>query len=180
MTLRTRLLFGSGLVGLCLLVVSVTTVMTLVGVSQSMDHIEEEYEEHGSIGTIREMLRTAHALVNIQATDHLAVIKILERTLTLLDAYLSSQFSQEVSSDEHQAEELATAQQARTLVTQIQSEFLISPINTTKIDTQFTEADQLLTALFGDTDEQISHVGGQADTRLRYGLFSSVLRSSRG
>lgn len=164
------MIVGSGLVGFCLLLVMVTTIVTLVAMSHSIEQIEEEYEERTEIGRIRELVGTAGALLNASTPDRTAAVKALGRAEKVLDNYIASQASQEAGDDVHQAEELEEAEEVAELIEQLRTALAVEPFNQVVTVEAFSRVDHKLGDLIGQTDDQVSNADSLADRELRYGL----------
>ena len=177
MTLRARMIVGSGLVGLCLLLVMVTTIVTLIGMSRSIEQIQEEYEERGEIGRVRELVGTANALLDATTPDPSGSAQALARAEDVLSAYIDSQASQVAGELSHQEEETAEAVDVREAITALRQSIQQQPTDRRGTDRAFETVDEQLAELIGQTDEQVTHADSRADRELRYGLtmFGSAM-----
>jgi signal transduction histidine kinase len=164
------MIVGSGLVGFCLLLVMVTTIVTLVGMSRSVEQIEEEYEERAEIGRVRELVGTASALLQAKTPDNSASAQALGRADNVLTAYIKSQSSQEAGNEEHQAEEIEEAKEVVELIEGLRLALAREPFDRAATIQTFDEVDHKLGELIGQTDEQVSYADNLADRELRYGL----------
>ena len=177
MTLRARMIVGSGLVGLCLLLVTATTIVTLLGMSSSIEQIEEEYQERAEIGRVRELVGTAQALLSAQTPDPLGAAEALGRADAELSAYIRSQDTQQAGNEAHQADEAAEAEDVRDEIVSLRAAMHQVPIDRQSVDHAFDQVNDQLGELIGQTDQQVTHADSLADRELRYGLtlFGAVM-----
>lgn len=179
MTLRSRLIFGSALMGLCLLIVAVTTVCTLVGMSRSMEQVEEEYEERAELAEVREQIQIAHAILATQSPDVEVLRDILSQADDWLAEFIKEQSGQEAGGEAHQATESAAAERTRVAIrgvlVRLDEPAGLDPEQLEDVRDELQRVSSSMRLIVGEADEQVRQAGGSAERELRYGLllFSS-------
>ncbi len=174
MTLRTRLISGSALMGLCLLIVAVTTVWALVGMSRSMGQVEEEYEERAELAEVRELVQSAHAILSTQRPDADVLRDILSRADEELAEFIEEQSEQEAGGEAHQASESAAAERTRDAIRGVQARLAepggLDAARLHDVRAELNEVSSSMRLIVGAADEQVRQAGGSAQRELRYGL----------
>ena len=166
--------------GICLLIVTSTAVLTLVGMSRGMAQIEEEYEERAEIGLVRERVSTARALLEATPPARSTADDALSSADTLLSHFVAGQEDQEAGGDEHQASESAAAAEIRLSIQHVRA--MLTHQNPSEQPAREATADEFesidfeLRQLLGETDDQVSQAGDLAQKELTLGLifFGSV------